>query len=325
MEFRTLLVSALAAMLLVACNPGKRPAAVKAGPSPIAGLLKTNNLTGRVVLVEFGTIGCSLSGQGLDAMADWQRRKVVPDLAYLRLEANPDKTVSDAYYKDKNVAFPVVHENVPALSQALGTTVFPSFALLDKFGRVRYRGSQPGEKDLADWTAKLLAENADAGPNAPLLGKTQFDGHALMCGTRLPALSGKTKSLAEYSGKNGLLLVFVDTRCPFSARASAEVPTVAAALGKQGISILMVNITDPEAAVKKTYGSLGTEVVYDPGKETQQNWGIQFVPTVVLLDTAGQTIYRGSPVWADIATALEKKLNLSPASLKLDAQGTSGG
>jgi hypothetical protein len=317
-----------AAVLIVACGGRARPAAQsKSGASPVAAMLKANQLDGKVVLVEFGTIGCELSGKGLDTMAYWQRRNTFPGLALLRLEPTRDKGTFAGYYANKSLGFPVVRDTDLAIANALALTVFPRFALLDKLGRVRYRGSQPAEKDLADWTAKLMAETQDAGPNAPLLGETALDMPALLRGTRVPDLNGKTKSLAEYSGKLGVLLAFVDTRCPFSAKASQEMPVVAAALKQYGVGTVLVNIGDPGADVRKAYGSGFPDVgvVYDAGRVVQQNWNVEFVPTVALLDTAGQVIYRGSPVWADVATALAKRLSLAPDAVRFDAQGTKQG
>jgi len=325
-----------AAVLLAGCGAKPKPAAQsKVSVSPVSAMLKANKLEGRVVLVEFGAIGCELSGKGLDAMADWQRRSVFPDLAFVRLDAPGDQVAAlglpepdfDGYYATKNLGFPVVRDEGMSIANALGTTIFPRFALLDKFGRVRYRGSQPAEKDLADWTRQLEDEKTDAGPNAALFGSAALDAPALLAGTRLPDLSGKVKPLAEYRGPKGQLLLFVDTKCPFSASASKEMPSVAAALAGQGIATVLVSIGDPEADVRKSYGANlpGMQVVYDNSKQTQQNWNVQFVPLAVLLDAAGQVIYRGSPVWASVAAALAKQLNLPAGSLKLDAQGTAQG
>jgi peroxiredoxin len=318
----------LAVVLVAGCGAKAKPAARAAsGVSPVTTVLKANQLDGKVVLVEFGTIGCQLSEKGLKAMADMKARNAIPGLNYLRLEPAASKAQFDAYYSTQSLGFPVVRDTDMAIANALATTVFPRFALLDKFGRIRYRGSQPAEKDLADWTPKLMAETQDAGPNAPLLGETALDMPSLLCGTRVPDLAGKTKSLAEYSGKLGVLLAFVDTKCPFSAGASKEMPVVAAALKQYGVGTVLVNIGDPESDVRKAYGSgfPDVAVVYDAGKAVQQNWKVEFVPTVALLDTAGQVIYRGSPVWADVATALAKKLSLAPDAVKLDAQGTKQG
>jgi hypothetical protein len=290
-------------------------------------MLKANKLEGRVVLVEFGTIGCELSGKGLDTMAFWQRQNSIPGLAFLRLEPTRDKNVFDSYYAGKSPGFPVVRDTMMTIANALAITIYPRFALLDKFGRVRYRGSQPAENDLADWTRQLENEKTDPGPNAALFGSATLDAPALLSGTRLPDLSGKVKPLGEYRGPKGQLLMFVDTKCPFSASASKEMPGVAAALTGHGISTVLVNIGDPEEDVKRSYGANlpGMQVVYDNSRQTQQNWNVQFVPLAVLLDNAGQVIYRGSPTWASVAASLAKRLSLPPGSVRLDAQGTSQG
>jgi peroxiredoxin len=316
-------------LVLTACGSGGKTPQTRSAKdeSPVTAMLRAHKLEGRVVLVEFGTIGCELSGKGLDMMADWQRRNAIPGLAFLRLEPTRNKETLDNYYAGKSLGFPVVRDTAMVVANALGTTVFPRFALLDKFGHVRFRGSQPAEKDLADWTRRLENEKTDAGPNASLFGSAVLDAPALLAGTRLPALSGRVKSLAEYRGPKGLLLTFVDTKCPFSASASKEMPAVASALAGRGIATVLVSIGDPEAEVRKSYGANlpGMQVVYDNGKQTQQNWSVQFVPLVVLLDTAGQVIYRGSPVWADVASSLAKRLNLPAGSVRLDAQGTTQG
>jgi hypothetical protein len=317
-----------AVVLLAACGAKPKPAAQSKGnSSPVTAMLRANKLEGRVVLVEFGTIGCELSGKGLDTMAYWQRQNTIPGLAFLRLEPTRDKAAFDNYYAGKLLGFPVVRDTEMTIANALATTVFPRFALLDKFGRVRYRGSQPAEKDLADWIRQLENEKTDAGPNAALFGSAVLDAPALLAGTRLPDLSGKVRPLAEYRGPKGQLLLFVDTKCPFSASASKEMPSVAAALAGRGIATVLVSIGDPEADVRRSYGANlpGMQVVYDNSKQTQQNWNVQFVPLAVLLDAAGQVVYRGSPVWASVASSLAKRLNLPSASVKLDAQGTSQG
>lgn len=334
MENFVRIVAGMAIVLLVACGskdktPKTSGKATQTGSEKlsVASVLKANGLQGRVVLVEFGTIGCDLSNKGVDAMADWERRKAISGLAFLRLEPVADQQMFDAYYAGKKLPFPVVRDQKMAVASELGTTVYPSFALLDKFGHVRYRGSLPTEKSLAEWVGRLEAEQTDAGPNAPLLGAAAMDIPALLAGTRLPSLTSPSRSLAEYRGAQGLLLTFVDTKCQFSAAAAREVPVVAAALKERGVATVLVNIGDPDAAVKARYGAgiPGAEIVYDAGQQTQRNWNVEFVPTVVLLDGAGQPLYRGPAVWGDVAAALAKKLNLPAGSVNLEATGTNQG
>ncbi len=316
------------ALLVAACgSPGKTAQPQPGTDSPVASMLKTHQLEGRVVLVEFGMIGCQLSGSGLDSMAEWQRRNALPGLAFLRLEPTPDKQTFDGYYAAKTLGFPVVRDTAMAVANALGTTVYPRFALLDKFGRVRYRGGQPSEKDLAEWAGKLNSEKTDAGPAAPQFGTVQLDVPALLAATKLPALDGTLKSLRDYRGKNGLLLLFVDTYCPFSAAAAKDIPAVAAALNKRGVPTVLVNIGDPEARTKSFYGQgvAGATVVYDAGKTTQDRWNIQFVPTAVLLDADGNLVYSGSPVWEHVTEKVASALNLPADSVKAGVMGTPGG
>lgn len=315
-------------LILAACGSGNKPTAqTDTNNSPVNNLLRENNLQGKVVLIEFGTIGCQLSNQGLDAMADWQRRKAIPGLAFLRLEATVDIQTFDDYYAKKALPFPVKQDIDMKIANALGITIYPRFALIDKFGRVRYRGNQPLEKDLADWTKQLQDEKTDAGPKASMFGSTALEVATLLAETKLPNLDGTVKSINEYQGQQGLLLTFVDTRCQFSAKASQDIPKVATNLAGYGVATVLVNIGDPANEVKKRY-SVGIEnamVVYDTSKQTQQCWNVQFVPLVVLLDKAGEVVYRGSPVWTDVAAALAKQLKLPTEAVNLEAHGTRQG
>src|SRR5512137_1313122 len=91
-------LTALAVVFLAMCGSPSKTAQPKPGSdSPVAAMLRASQLEGRVVLVEFGMIGCQLSGSGLDSMAEWQRRNAIPDLAFLRLEPTPDKQTFDSY------------------------------------------------------------------------------------------------------------------------------------------------------------------------------------------------------------------------------------
>jgi hypothetical protein len=314
------------ALVLSSCGPKPTPAA-KAGPAPVAALLRGQHLEGKVVLVEYGTVGCPLSDSCLTVMTGWHSAGTIPGLAFLRLEAIADQATYDGYYRGRSVPFPVVRDPQSEYGTALGTTVFPSFALLDKFGRVRYRGNLPDSGRLTTWVALLQAETADAGPQAPLFGAETTVSEALLASTRLPDLAGSVRPLSGHLSRNGLLLVFADTRCPFSTRAAAELPVVAAGLAAHEVATVLVNCGEPAAVVSRSYGSgiAGTTVVFDTSNRTMQCWNVQFVPTVLLLDSAGTTLYRGSPVWADVAQALERGLGLAAGMVRLDAQGTSGG
>jgi len=309
-------------LLLAACGPKPSSAVPASGVGPVASFLKDNKLDGQIVLVEFGTIGCELSNSGLDAMIDFAKRKAIPRLSFARLEPIADDKAFEEYYKAKSAPFPVVRDPRMKVANALGTTIYPQFALLDKFGRVRYRGAQPAEKDLAEWVGSLAAETKDPDPEAPVFGTAKLDAAGLLATTRLPDLSGIVKPMAGHKGKAGIMLAFVDTKCPFSNVAIREFPKVASVLKEKDIASLLVNIGEPEAAVRKAYVP-GAPVVYDTGKTTQKCWNVRSVPTIVLMDSAGGVAYQGGAVWPGIAAATEKMLNLTAGSVLLDeAQST---
>jgi len=309
-------------LFLAACGSKPSSALPASGVGTVASFLKDNKIEGQVVLVEFGTIGCELSNSGLDAMIDFAKRKAIPGLSYARLEPIADDKAFEEYYKAKSAPFPIIRDPQMKTAKALGTTIYPQFALLDKFGRVRYRGAQPAEKDLTGWANALAAETKDPGPDAPMFGTAKLDAAGLLATTSLPDLSGAVKPLAGHKGKSGIMLAFVDTKCPFSNVAIRELPKVAAVLQAHNVASLLVNIGEPEAAVKKTYAP-GTPVVYDIGKTTQKCWNVQSVPTIVLLDSAGSVAYQGAAAWAGVATATEKMLNLTAGTVLLnEAQST---
>jgi hypothetical protein len=192
-------------------------------------------------------------------------------------------------------------------------------------------GSKPPGTVLASGgpDAALVKDNqpegpADKGPgrDATVSDTTGLNSASLLTTTRLPDLSGAVKPLAAHKGKDGILLAFVNTKCPFSNVAIRELPKVASVLETHGITSLLVNIGESEAAVKKTYAP-DVPVVYDTGRATQKRWNVHSVPTVALLDSAGSVAYQGAATWPAVAAATEKMLNLTAGSVLLDqAQST---
>jgi len=292
-----------------------------------AAFLKQHGLQGRAVLVEFGTIGCELSGEGLDDMIDMHRDEAVAGLAYVRVEASGDAEAVARYYAAKKPGFPVHRDADASLARACDATAYPTFVLLDKFGRVRYRGGMPDELELSGWVGVLLAEKADAGPDVALFGKSRPDASKLLASTKLPDLAGVVKPLDAYLGRNGLLLVFVDTSCPFSGTAIGETPEVARTLTGHRVTSVTVNLGNPKDDVLKFYAKreTGTPVVYDVTDGTTESWQLESVPTLVFFDAKGQVLYRGKAVWGDMAVAAERGLGLAAGSLKFEVKGTEFG
>jgi len=174
--------------------------------------------------------------------------------------------------------------------------------------------------------AVVCAETASA-PQAAAAAPAAGSMSKLLDQTRLPDLESTVASLRERMGAKGLLIVFVDTTCPFAATAIKEMSTVASVLAKQNVNSLLININEPGQVVKDFYAShpAGVPVLYDSGKDTQTAWAVTAVPTVIVVNAAGDTVYRGTAVWADVAAAVEKDLKLSPGTINFTVQGTGKG
>jgi len=163
-----------------------------------------------------------------------------------------------------------------------------------------------------------------AGPEAQAPGAAAISVSKLLDETRLPDLQGATKSLRDRMGPKGLLVVFVDTHCTFSATAINEISSVSSVLAKHEVSSALLNVGEPQATVEQFYAQrqMGMPVIYDTGKAALAAWGVTFTPTAILVDPSGAAIYRGTAVWADVGAAAEKALGLAPGTLKFTVKGT---
>jgi hypothetical protein len=154
-----------------------------------------------------------------------------------------------------------------------------------------------------------------------------LDASKLLDETRLPDLKGAARSLRDRMGPKGLLVVFVDTNCPFSATVINEMSSVASVLAKHEVPSVLVNVGEPQATVEQFYAErqVGLPVIYDTGRKTLAAWAVTSAPTAILMDSGGAVAYRGKTVWADVGAAAEKSLKIPAGSLKFTVKGTGFG
>jgi hypothetical protein len=323
-----LTAATLVAMLAVGCQSAENapPASASQAATP-AEFLKQRGLQGRVALVQFGLVGCALSEEGIGKMIGLNRDHRIEGLAFARVEAAKQSKDTDDYFAAKSPGFPIHYDIDNAVGRMFDATVWPIYVLVDKFGRVRYRGPWPDEAKLIQWAAALGKETTDSGPNVAVFDVAALAVPKLLSETRLPDLDGAVKPLRDRMGPKGLLAVFVDTNCPFSATAINEMSSVASVLAKQEVSSVVVNIGEAKAVVEEFYAKrqMGMPVIYDTGRATQTAWAVTSVPTVILMDSGGTITYRGKAVWADVGAAAEKSLQLPNGSLKFTVKGTGFG
>ncbi|MDP7286499.1 MAG: redoxin domain-containing protein [Phycisphaerae bacterium] len=322
-------VALAVAMLTGGCErSGQDTGQDSAGDLTASEFLTKHKLLGKPVLIEFGMAECELSHEGFSTMITLKSADIIESLQYVRVECSKDIKGADKYHEENPADFPVVKDPGGQVSEAFKATIYPIFMLVDKFGNTRYMGEFPID-DLGDWSAMLLAEKSDPGPNKPRLGVKEINGQELLASTKLPELGGSDQALVEYAGPGGIMLVFADANCPYSSIAIRELPGVANTLRKAAlVSTVVVNITDSEDKVREYYAKQKLDripVVYDEGSAVRMDWDVQSVPTIVFFDAQGRMAYNGPAVWANVGRAGEGALGLRPGTLKFGSRGTKFG
>ena len=302
------------ALVCAGCKPkptGRRrqPAPLDAGNEPpnaaVTAMLETEGLAGRVVLVQFGAVGCELSDSTLDEMATLARESAIPHLRFLRVDVSGDARAAEAYLTAKNLPFGVVRDGDRAATRAFDVRSTPSFVLVGKFGRVRYRGRFPSGS-LDEWVEALAAETTDPGSRVPLFGAAELDAAKLLVSTRLPELDEPVAALSDRMSPNGLVIVFVDTACPYAGAAIGDLPAVSATLAVVDVPVVAVNLDDDEEMVREFFADkqTGVPVLFDVTTGTKLRWAIDTVPTVVYVDADAEIRYNGPALWADLGAAI---------------------
>ena len=289
-------------------------------------LLSSNHLKGKVTLIQFGLYFYPLTEQGLEGMILHKKLDDIPGLSFLRVEESDNAAGVEAYYKDKKLGFGVQHDPDGSIAKAFKATSDPTFVLVDKFGRVRYRGPEPDEQ-LGEWVEKLQAQTADAGPDVAMFGKVALDGKKLLAETSLPDLEDNIIKMKDLLGPEGLVVLLVDTTCPFSGEALRDMPTVAPVLAQANVGSVVVNIDGSRERVAEYFGGkdVGTTLIYDPTDTTMKAWNIRSVPTVVYLTPDEKIAYNGVAVWGQVANAIGQARHFPPGTIKFTVQGTEYG
>lgn len=101
-------------------------------------------------------------------------------------------------------------------------------------------------------------------------------------------LDGTQRSLEDFRGRV-VLLNFWASWCPPCMRELPALQDLARTMDHRSFAVVAVNIGEPKREVRKTLRWLGYEglVLLDPDLEAHRAWGIEVLPTSVLIDAAG--------------------------------------
>ncbi len=113
----------------------------------------------------------------------------------------------------------------------------------------------------------------------------------------LPGSDDKSHTLSSYADGNGIVLIFVSTRCPVSNAYNERFNALAADYKAKGITVLGINSnrTEKMAGIKKhaTKNGLTFPVLKDAGNKVADNFEASVTPEVVLLDKSLTIRYLG--------------------------------
>lgn len=120
----------------------------------------------------------------------------------------------------------------------------------------------------------------------------------------LKTLDEKPLSLADFKGKQPVMLVFWATWCPICREELPQVKKIAEQFGPKGLSVVGVNVGVNDSprrakAYRDKYG-IDYPLAFDEGSEVTRAFGVAGTPTVLILDKQGIIRYRDAAVPKDL-------------------------
>lgn len=118
----------------------------------------------------------------------------------------------------------------------------------------------------------------------------------------LPATDGKTYSLAEVSGKNGTLVMFICNHCPYVLAVMDRILRDARELEAMGVGVAAICANDAESYPADSFDKMremaeaqgfSFPYLHDESQEVARAWGAECTPDFFGLNAAGELQYRG--------------------------------
>jgi thiol-disulfide isomerase/thioredoxin len=263
---------------------------------------------GRVLLLLMGMPGCPGTERATTALSLYATKK--PDgVAILRIDVpSPDGELPSC--GQWNAPFRREEDRNREIAGKLGFFYYPTFYILDRDGEVRFSGEY-----VQGDVEKMISDICSEEKGAP---KHVFNPPMPRNGTIAEVFQGttleqKTVDLKELCRGKGVFLFFGSTSCPFSKKATGELPGLEKDYKARGVTFTIVNRGPADREVKNFYGGSapGIQVLIDPeGAIGEKKFGVRTVPFFYLLDGEGRVLQR-EPFTAGAArSALNTMLNI---------------
>ena len=135
-----------------------------------------------------------------------------------------------------------------------------------------------------------ISRNGSDLPAPPAIGTTIDD-------FKLPDADGTEHSLKSLTGKNGVVLIFIATKCPVSNAYNDRMEKLAQDYKAKGINVIGINSnnTEPAAEVKSHAGEkhLTFAILKDDGNKIADRLGATRTPEAYVIDASGKLVYHG--------------------------------
>lgn len=119
----------------------------------------------------------------------------------------------------------------------------------------------------------------------------------------LSGVDGKSHSLAEYSGKNALAVIFSCNHCPYVRAWEDRMVQVQADYGMKGVQLIAINANDASKYPDDSFEKMKERAkekhfnfpyLHDESQQIARAYGAERTPEVFLFDKAGTLTYHGA-------------------------------
>jgi len=153
MRDRTAFLTAVVVALASGCAPATRPVVTTLPPEPVVTLdgvetELTRFVQGRVALVSFWATWCAGCEKELDALNRLSERAPARDAVVVGVAVGERRETVDAFVRSRGVRYPQFLDEDFRLADALGQRDIPATLIVDRSGKIVYRGDALDEAGL---------------------------------------------------------------------------------------------------------------------------------------------------------------------------------
>lgn len=126
----------------------------------------------------------------------------------------------------------------------------------------------------------------------------------------LADLGGAQVTLSSFAGKQPVLLMFWTTWCPYCRAGLKDIVSGKyPGLADAGVKVLAINISESPQQVKAFVESnkIKFTVLLDAAGTVAQKYSVVGIPTYVLLNKAGASVYEGNEFPRDLTALLKER------------------